>query len=85
MAAKINQTDLEDLILNSGRSWTYKGLCVNFNADPTQAMQIDRTLQKLRRKGLIAFERVGRLVHWSAIPGAQPLMVAKRPLEAPQE
>jgi hypothetical protein len=70
MAAKINQRDLEDLILHGSRSWTYQGLCTNFNADPIQAMQIDRTLQKLRRKGLIKMERVGKLVHWSAVPVA---------------
>ena len=70
MAAKINQAELEDLILHGRRSWTYKGLCANYNADPTQAMQIDRTLQKLRRKGLVEFERVGKLVHWSAVTRA---------------
>ena len=66
--AKINQRDLEDLILHGARSWTYKGLCTNFNADAVQSMQIDRTLQKLRRAGKIVFERVGKLVHWSAVP-----------------
>lgn len=67
--AKLNQTELEDFIVNGNRSWTYKGLCEHFAADPVQSMQIDRTLQKLRRKKRIEFKRVGRHVHWSAVMG----------------
>ena len=65
--AKINQTALEDYILVSGSN-TYAMLCLHFAADETQAMQIDRTLQKLRRAGKITFERVGKKVIWSAVP-----------------
>lgn len=65
--AKINQTALEDYILVSGSN-TYAMLCLYFAADETQAMQIDRTLQKLRRAGKITFERVGKKVIWSAVP-----------------
>ena len=65
--AKINQQTLETLILNGGQH-TYDGLCHFFGADATMQMQVDRTLQKLRKKKLIAYKRVGKSVIWSAVP-----------------
>lgn len=65
--AKLNQAELETLITN-GMTWTYSGLIEYYFGDQTQAMQIDRTLQKLRRAGKIAFKRSGRNVYWQAVP-----------------
>ena len=70
MIGKILQADLEQLILN-GRSHTYKGLCDLYGANETQAMQIDRTLQKLRRNGVIRYKRDGARVVWERVPVVQ--------------
>lgn len=64
----IDQQSLEDRILD-GQGHTYGGLCTEYSADETIAMQIDRTLQKLRRHGKIEFKRKGRVVTWTALPG----------------
>ena len=67
---KILQADLEQLIVN-GRTHTYRGLCDLYCADETQKMQIDRTLQKLRRMGAIKFKRIGKNTIWERVPVAQ--------------
>lgn len=64
---KLDQKVLEAVILN-GNQHTYTSLCIVYQADDTQKMQIDRTLQKLRKKKLIAYKRVGKSVIWSAVP-----------------
>ena len=64
---KLDQHELEDRILNGTRH-TFADLCDFFDADETQAMQIDRTLQKLRRNGKIKMRRDGRTVYWKALP-----------------
>lgn len=66
---KINQAELERIITN-GEKHSYRSLREHFLADQTQAMQIDRTLQKLRRNGIIAFKRTGHIVLWQVIPTA---------------
>ena len=65
--AKIDQAKLEASILNSP-AFTYGALCAVFQADTTMAMQIDRTLQKLRRKKLIGWKRKGQQIIWFAVP-----------------
>lgn len=67
MTDKLNQADLETHITN-GAAHTYPGLCEQFASSEQHKMQIDRTLQKLRRKGLINFTRNGRTVVWSPVP-----------------
>ena len=65
--SEINQTELEDnILLLAGRfeGTSYHELCVRYDASPKGQMQIDRTLQKLRRKGMISFCRVNSLVRW---------------------
>ena len=69
---KINQQQLEDFIL--GGTHTYRSICTNFNRSMETAsvrigreMQIDRTLQKLRRAGKISFVRDKQDIIWSAV------------------
>ena len=69
--SEINQIELEDnILLLAGRfeGTSYHELCVRYDASPKGQMQIDRTLQKLRRRGQIKFERRGREVVWFPIP-----------------
>lgn len=61
----LNQQAIEDHILH-GREVTYRGLCEYFLADEAGKMQIDRTLQKLRRNGRVTWHRVGRQIVWQA-------------------
>lgn len=72
MTVKIAQANLEATILN-GSEHSYAALCSLYDADATNAMQIDRTLQKLRRKKLIAFRRDGKEVIWKKVPAVQGL------------
>lgn len=64
--AKIPQQQLEDHILN-GQLHTMNSLRVDFTADEVNTMQIDRTLQKLRRKGKVKFHREGRRTIWQTV------------------
>lgn len=64
--AKIDQAKLEETIL-SGQEWTYQHLVSFFGANEKAGMQIDRTLQKLRRKGKVKFHREGRTVIWQRV------------------
>ena len=59
---KLDQQWLEDYILAGER--TYHDLCARHSTCPEHDMQIDRTLQKLRRKGLIRFKRRGQKIIW---------------------
>lgn len=61
--SKLDQANLEKFMLASG-VFTYRGLCKRFSAIGTRAMQIDRTIQKLRRQGLIFKTRKGHEVFW---------------------
>ena len=54
-----------DARMLSGEPFTYCGLCVTFGRDCSRL--IDRTIQKLRKLGLITFRRDGRDVIWSAV------------------
>ncbi len=70
--SKLNQADLELYILTFGPH-TYMSLCEHFvyvggqaHADE-QCRQIDRTLQKLRRKGKLMLTRSGKDQIWTAI------------------
>jgi nicotinamide mononucleotide adenylyltransferase len=63
----LNQEQLEAHILN-GSEHTYQTLRIDFSADERAAMQIDRTLQKLRRNKKIKMRRDGRTIYWKAIP-----------------
>ena len=71
---KINQQELEAYILGQGPH-TYRGICKHFNEGSVLAgsvrvgreMQIDRTLQKLRRAGKISFARDKQDIIWSAV------------------
>lgn len=67
----MNQADIEERML-SGEPFTYGSLCRwrgdqagNRYLSRDDDRLVDRTIQKLRRKGLIAFERVGGKVIWS--------------------
>lgn len=64
-SAKSPAEVLEERML-SGEPFTYGGLCValgrEFNEDRTRV--IDKTIQRLRRRGLISFSREGRSVVW---------------------
>lgn len=66
--AKIDQATLERVILMEPTSLAI--LVSNYDADDTMTMQIDRTLQKLRRKKLIKMKRKGRIVEWHPVPKA---------------
>ncbi|CAM2952938.1 hypothetical protein [Brevundimonas diminuta] len=65
--------DLETRML-SGEPFTYGGLCATYgkelNEDRTRV--IDKTIQRLRRKGLIAFTREGRSTVWRPTQQVQP-------------
>lgn len=68
---KLNQKDLENDLLDLAHDpegVTYSFLCDLFDATATQRMQIDRTLQKLRRAGKINWQREGKFVAWHAVP-----------------
>ena len=56
---------IDELRMLSGEPFTFGGLCVTFGRDHFRL--IDRTIQKLRKRNLIAFERKGRDVVWSAV------------------
>lgn len=64
---RLNQQELEAHILD-GNEHTYRGLCIHYDGDGATEMQIDRTLQKLRRNKKIKMRRVGRTIYWKAIP-----------------
>jgi len=60
----------------SGEPFTYKGLSADRKAtfrgdamfrDGDHDRLIDRTIQKLRRRGLIEFRRVGRDTVWTVV------------------
>ena len=53
----------------SGEPFTYGGLCDTFGVsfNETRTRLIDRTIQKLRRKGLIAYRREGGAVTWRPV------------------
>lgn len=72
---KIDQKQLEAHITNGGKH-SYASLRSDFKADAKQSMQIDRTLQKLRRKGKIGFTRAGRTVLWQAVTPLAPANVS---------
>lgn len=65
---KLNQKTLEADILGlaafSTGGTTYHQVCDIYQATAVQKMQIDRTLQKLRRAGKIKWERRGPLIVW---------------------
>jgi hypothetical protein len=69
--AKLDQEQLE-LVITNGKQHTYRSLRALYSADHTQAMQIDRTLQKLRRHKKIAFTRNGCEVIWRAVRSTSP-------------
>lgn len=56
--------DLERRML-SGEPFTYSGIQAERRGREPDRV-VDRTIQKLRRKGLIAFHRVGRECIWRA-------------------
>ena len=64
---KLDQRLLELHIL-SGREHTFASIVANYDAfhDEPKKMQIDRTLQKLRRKGLVRHWRKGQARLWQA-------------------
>lgn len=64
------QAEIENRML-SGDSFTYGDLCALFyqNHGFECDRAIDRTIQKLRKKGKIAFERKGGRVVWAATKG----------------
>lgn len=68
----MDQQQIEARML-SGEPFTYAELCVwRGRAEgnpkwPDSDRRIDRTIQKLRRKGLISFRREGGRVVWSKI------------------
>ena len=68
--SKLNQADLELYILTFGPH-TYKSLCNRFvcvdGPYAKIARQIDRTLQKFRRKGKLMLTRSGKDQIWTAI------------------
>lgn len=57
-------TDLEVYML-SAPPFTYGDVCKARETDDTDRL-IDRTIQRLRRKGFIAYRREGRRTVWSA-------------------
>ena len=64
---KLNQRTLENDILalaDGPGGITYHDLCLMHDAGSAQRMQIDRTLQKLRRGGKIEFSRSGSKIVW---------------------
>jgi len=63
---RISPRKLEEVILN-GTEHTFRSLCLAFKATDQQKMQIDRTIQKLRRNGLIKFRKDGHDFVWSSV------------------
>lgn len=70
MPAPAEQNLIEARML-SGQAFTYGGLVAEFAGKTTDhneakriAMLIDRTIQRLRRKGLISYRRSGRDTIW---------------------
>ena len=64
---KLNQLMLEADILDLAAfsvGTTYSQLCGSFAINEQHRMQIDRTLQKLRRAGKIKWERRGPSIVW---------------------
>jgi len=64
---KLNQLMLEADILDLAAfspGTTYHQVCDAYQATAVQKMQIDRTLQKLRRSGKIKWERRGPSIVW---------------------
>lgn len=48
---------------------TYGHLCSAFQDRDNYSREIDKGLQRLRRRGVIAFQREGKQVIWSKIGG----------------
>ena len=71
METKIDQSLLEKTLL--GGSFTFNGICAfwcgHHDADVRlkRERQIDRTIQKLRRKGRLAYFRQGNTIVWTPI------------------
>lgn len=66
---KADTTELEARML-SGEPFTYGQLCSQFGEHKFGAgydRRIDATIQKLRKKGKIAFKREGGSVVWRAV------------------
>lgn len=84
---KLVQATLEQYMLNAG-IFTYAGMCKGLAADETQKMQIDRTIQKLRRAKKLTMKRIGRGVQWqnvnSSAPHALPALNTINPSLYPQ-
>lgn len=56
----------------SGEPFTYGGLCADEQGDILDKDRtIDKAIQRLRRKGLIAFTREGRNVVWRPVATAR--------------
>lgn len=73
MSEKPDQQALETRML-SGEPFTYGGLCEAYGVavEENKSRLIDRTIQKLRRKGLIAYRRERGAVVWMPLPKAPP-------------
>ena len=58
----------------SGQPFTYGGLCATWGeaVNETRTRLIDRTIQKLRRAGKIAYRREGRSAVWLPTSSAEP-------------
>lgn len=59
-----NLSELEAYML-SGRPFTFQGACAAFRT--TEWRVIDRTIQRLRKRGAIAYTRAGREVVWCRV------------------
>jgi hypothetical protein len=70
-SGEVSQEELIARMLN-GASFTYGGMCSAYGDEvhESKTRLIDRTIQKLRRAGKIAYTREGRLVVWR--PTEQP-------------
>lgn len=55
----------------SGEPFTYGGLCAEQGDTLDKDRTIDKAIQRLRRKGLIAFAREGRNVVWRPVATAR--------------
>ncbi|CCG43355.1 hypothetical protein [Magnetospirillum molischianum] len=51
----------------SGEPFTYGDLCRYFDNGEKHGRLIDQIIQRLRKKGMIAFTRVGRQVIWKRV------------------
>lgn len=61
--------EIEARILG-GRPFTHGDLCAEFSGRGCDELYrvVDKVVQRLRRKGKIAFKREGRFVVWSVVP-----------------